>query len=70
MQFKVQWSDCEVDIDNYVGFAQDKEGMIWYFSEHGEQFTISEYGIYSESNEAAENSGPFTVFNGTITIGN
>ena len=70
MYFKTQSTNEVVDIINYRGFAQDNEGSVWYFGDEGSQFTISEYGINSESNEAAENSGPFTVFNGTITIGN
>ena len=71
MYFKQQSTDEEIDPFDFVGFAQDRKGTLWYFSEHGEQFTISEYGIFNEPNsELLENLKPFTRFNGTITIGN
>ena len=71
MYFKQQSTDEEIDPFDFVGFAQDRGGTLWYFSEHSEQFTISEYGIFNEPNaEFLENLKPFTRFDGTITIGN
>ena len=71
MYFKQQSTNEEIDPFDFVGFTQDREGTLWYFSELGEKFTISEYGIFSEDRvELIEKLKPFTRFRGTITMGN
>jgi len=64
----------EVEVDeNFKGLCVDCEGDIWLFGQHYgivvSNKTSSQF-VSDSKEEAISNVGPFTVFNGLITLEN
>lgn len=68
MKIIVNDAECvEVD-ENFVGLAVDEEGCICYFSRT--HVTWFEDGWTCLKEEALSREGPFTKFNGSVTLEN